>query len=124
MAKQFENVKNAFVVHLEGEIDQYAAAEIKAKIDIEIETSDKRNVIINLDGVTLMDSSGIGLIVGRYKNVTALGGRLVICGGSSSVRKIVELSGILKVIPLYKNISEADNALKIINKGERNEQDE
>ena len=112
MAKQFENVKNALVVRLKGEIDQCAASEIRDNIDIEIMNSPKKNLIIDLEGVTLMDSSGIGLIVGRYKTVRNLGGNLLLSGGSSYVRKMIDLSGIGKIITMYKNIQEADKALK------------
>lgn len=111
MAKEFETVKNALVVNLVGEIDQYAAAELKQRIDLEIESSSKKNLIINLFDVTLMDSSGIGLIVGRYKAVRSLGGSLVLCGAIPSVRKMIELSGIGKIVKSYNNISEADKAL-------------
>ncbi len=112
MAKEFENLKNAFVVHLKGEIDQCAASEIRDRIDIEIINSPKKNMIINLDSVTLMDSSGIGLIVGRYKNVNALGGKLLLAGGNSNVRKMIDLSGIRKVIDMYESVADADLALK------------
>ena len=121
MEKEFESTRNALVVNLSGEIDQYAAAELKGKIDIEIEASPKKNMIINLAGVSLMDSSGIGLIVGRYKAVRAVGGKLVICGAIPSVNKMIELSGICKVIENYKNIREADMALQVSDKSERNE---
>ena len=112
MAKQFENVKNALVVRLKGEIDQCAASEIRDNIDIEIMNSSKKNLIIDLEGVTLMDSSGIGLIVGRYKTVRNLGGNLLLSGGNSYVRKMIDLSGIGKIITMYKSIPEADKALK------------
>ena len=112
MAKQFENVKNALVVRLKGEIDQCAASQIRDNIDIEIMNSPKKNLIIDLDAVTLMDSSGIGLIVGRYKTVKNLGGNLLLAGGNSYVRKMIDLSGIGKIITMYKSIAEADKALK------------
>ena len=111
MPKQFENSKNALVVHLCGEVDQCMASEIRDIIDIEIINSPKKNLIIDLDKVTLMDSSGIGLIVGRYKTVKSRGGKLFLSGGNNSVRKMIALSGIEKVVTMYKNIEEADRAL-------------
>ena len=116
MQKQFDKVKNAIVVHLSGEIDQCVANEIKDRIDIEILNSKKRNVIIDLNDVTLMDSSGIGLIVGRFKTARSVGGTLLLSGGSSSVKKMIDLSGIGKVIDMYDSVREADNTL---NKNER-----
>ena len=112
MAKEFENAKNALVVHLKGEIDQCAASEIRDRIDLEIMNSSKKNLIIDLDAVTLMDSSGIGLIVGRYKTVNSFGGKLLLAGGNSYVRKMIDLSGIGKIVTMYKSIADADKTLK------------
>ena len=113
MARFFENARNALVVHLKGEIDQCAASEIRDTIDLEIMNSPKKNLIIDLDAVTLMDSSGIGLIVGRYKTVRTLGGKLLVSGGNETVRKMINLSGIGKVIKMHKSVPEADKALKM-----------
>lgn len=117
----FKNMKNSLLVCLSGELDQYAAADLKSKIDVEIQVAKKRNLIIDLSGVTLMDSSGIGLIVGRYKIIHSLGGRLVICGANEYVDKMITLSGIKKIIPLYKNANEADRKVYELYEIERNE---
>ncbi len=111
MSKNFSVVKNALVVHLHGEIDQYAAAELKEIIDIEIENSSKKNLIFDLSGVSLMDSSGIGLIVGRFKLLASLGGKVLICNASENILKIVTLSGIQKVIEIFKTLHEAEKSL-------------
>ena len=113
MANNFSLGKNALIVHLIGEIDQYAAAELKESIDVEIENSPKKNLIFDLSGVTLMDSSGIGLIVGRYKLISSLGGKVILCNASETVSKMIKLSGIQKVITLTKTQSEAERLLTV-----------
>ena len=118
MKRQFEKTKNALAVFLTGEIDQFAASELKSRIDVEMENSGKRNLIIDLSGVSLMDSSGIGLIVGRYKNLKPLGGKVVVSGGKNGVKKVVELSGITKLIPCFEDVEKADKSL--IDKGRKN----
>lgn len=117
----FKNMKNSLLVSLNGELDQYAAADLKSKIDIEIQASQKRNLIIDLSKVSLMDSSGIGLIVGRYKIIHSLGGKLAICGANEYVDKMITLSGIKKIIPLYKNAEEAAKKLYELYEIERND---
>ena len=111
MTRLFNSAKNALVVELSGEIDQCVANEIKDRIDIEILNSSKKNVIFDLGKVTLMDSSGIGLIVGRYKTAKNLGGTLVLCKATPGVRRMIDLSGIGKVITMYNSLNEADVAL-------------
>ena len=113
--------KNSVTVFLDGELDQYAAAEIKGKIDVEMENSDKKNLIIDLSKVTLMDSSGIGLIIGRFKQLSPIGGKVAVSGGNSGVRKVIDLSGVKKIIPYFESASEADRSFKNIqNSGREN----
>ena len=112
MSKTFRVGKNSVIVELHGEIDQYAAAQLKENIDIEIENSPKKNLIFDLKNVDLMDSSGIGLIVGRYKLITALGGKLALCNASKSVAKILSLSGIEKIVSNFPSLSEAEKSLE------------
>ena len=107
MAKQFTTYKNAAAVFLSGELDQYAAADLKSKIDVEIEASGKKNLIIDLSEVSFMDSSGIGLIIGRYKMLRPLGGSVAVCGANESVRRVIELSGLERLIPYYDTAEEA-----------------
>jgi len=59
-----------------------------------------RKVIFDFDSVTFMDSAGIGLIIGRYKFVNMLGGKLEVANLTESVKKIFEMSGILRLIPV------------------------
>ena len=62
------------------------------------------NVAFDFGRVSFMDSSGIGLIMGRYKVVHALGGKIVIYGLSENVRRIIEMSGIDKLVTTAKNL--------------------
>ena len=59
-----------------------------------------KKVIFDFDSVTFMDSSGIGLIIGRYKFTNMLGGKLEVANLTQNVKKIFEMSGILKLIPV------------------------
>ena len=110
MNKIFNESKRGLIINLSGELDQYVVAELKESIDIEIQSSLKKNVIINLKSVEMMDSSGIGLIVGRYKLTTSLGGKFAVCNANSNIKRILELSGITKVIKYYNTLSEAEKS--------------
>ncbi len=82
------------------EIDHHTAEKIRRKADYEIQRYMPKKVIFDFSKVNFMDSSGIGLIIGRYKIVSLLGGRLEIQNASTSVKRILEMSGILKLIPI------------------------
>ena len=81
------------------EIDESSVKEIRRKAEYEIERFMPREVIFDFDRVTFMDSAGIGMIIGRYKETNMLGGKMSIANLTDSVRKIFAMSGVLKIIP-------------------------
>ncbi|MDO4563773.1 MAG: anti-sigma factor antagonist [Clostridia bacterium] len=109
MPTEFREKGDALIVSLSGEVDQYAAAILKRKIDLEIEATRKKRLIFDLAKVTFMDSSGIGLIIGRYRLLSPIGGRIYLCGATRRVKKIVEISGLKKIAKCCRSV---DCALK------------
>ena len=95
---RMEAIGTTLVVKPEGEIDQSCAAELRSDIDREIHRCHIKNLILDFGGVTFMDSSGIGLIFGRYKQLKALGGKTIIIRPQPQVDKILELSGLKKLV--------------------------
>ena len=73
---------------------------IRRKIDNEITRYMPRKVILDFNKVSFMDSAGIGMIIGRYKMIKMLGGELEIENATRNVRKVLEMSGITKIISL------------------------
>ena len=63
-----------------------------------------KRVVFDFDSVTFMDSAGIGLIIGRYKFANMLGAKLEVTNLTQSVKKIFEMSGILRLIPITENV--------------------
>ena len=99
---EFDYIKTdkLLVVKIIEEIDHHTTEKIRRKIDNEITRYMPRKVVFDFDSVTFMDSAGIGLIIGRYKFANMLGGKLEVANLTQSVRKIFEMSGILKLIPV------------------------
>ncbi len=86
-----DGVMTAFV---EGEIDHHTSPSIREAIDEKI-IKDKPSVLrLDYSGVTFMDSSGIGLIMGRYKLISAYSGKIEVINVPLSMAKVVKLSGI------------------------------
>ena len=95
---RMEHAGNTLVVKLEGELDQSCAGEIRGDIDRELRLRNVRNLILDLAEVSFMDSSGIGMIIGRYKQIKARGGRTLVIRAQPQVDKILELSGLKKIV--------------------------
>ncbi len=100
MESKFYEDKKMLVFKITDEIDDCSVQKIRRKADYEIERYMPRKVVFDFDSVTFMDSAGIGLIIGRYKFTNMLGGKLEVANLTQSVRKIFEMSGILKLIPI------------------------
>lgn len=92
------------VIKLNGDLDHHSAGKLRERIDRELERTGAINAAFDFTHVSFMDSSGIGLIMGRYKIVHALGGKIVIYGLSDNVRRIIEMSGINKLVITAKNL--------------------
>lgn len=109
MSLQVETQKigTALVVRLNGELDHHTAELVRNRVDAELDADVCKNVIFSLEGLEFMDSSGLGVILGRYKKVSQHGGKMALCAVTDSVRKIFELSGILKILPLYETETRA-----------------
>ncbi len=84
----------ALVARLQGELDHHSAGLVREEIDRALERTGAVNIAFDFRHVTFMDSSGIGVLMGRYKKVTALGGRLAVFGASDTVRRIMRMSGL------------------------------
>ncbi|MCI8654768.1 MAG: anti-sigma factor antagonist [Clostridia bacterium] len=100
MESKYYNKDKLLVLKLTEEIDECSVQKIRRKADYEIERYMPKEVIFDFDSVTFMDSAGIGLIIGRYRLANMLGANLEITNVSDSIKKILEMSGILKIIPL------------------------
>ena len=88
-------------LRLDGELDMHTASMVRQAIDIEIEKRGIRTVILNLENVRFVDSSGLGVILGRYKKLLPMGGKLKITNVPPHIYKIMELSGLPKIINFY-----------------------
>ena len=99
------DVGEIIVFDITGEIDLYNAPEIKEKIKEEM-NKNKVNIIINLDKVTYIDSSGIGVLISSLSNLKKVGGALKLINVYASVRKVFELTKLTSFFDIYD--SEAD----------------
>ncbi len=82
------------------EIDEHTTEKMRRKMDNEITRFLPRKVVFDFSNVTFMDSAGIGMLLGRYKLIRMLGGCLEIININRQIKKLFEMSGILKIIPV------------------------
>lgn len=101
MVIRMSTEKNALTVWLSGELDHHAARSVREQVDAAIERSAAQVVRLDFSGVTFMDSSGIGLIMGRYRLLQGRGGRLLVVGTSERLLRVMKLAGLNK-LPVWE----------------------
>lgn len=106
---------NILIVELKGDVDHNSSYDIKLKIDEEIKKNPITTLILDMNKLEFMDSSGIGLILGRYKLLKSLGGTVVIVNPSPHILKIINMSGLHKIIYVYNSMEEAISERGVLN---------
>ena len=107
MKLHFSNEKDFLIMSISGEIDHRYAIQIRNEADRKIVTYPDKKLIVDLTNVTFMDSSAIGVIIGRYKLVMSLGSSMAIVSSNETLGRILEMSGIHKIIRIYQSLSDA-----------------
>lgn len=88
------NDGNRITAALFGDIDHHAAREMRTELDSVISRSHPELLILDLEHVGFMDSSGIGLILGRSRSVRAVGGELLIKNARREIAEVIKISGL------------------------------
>ena len=92
------------IIYIPKEVDHCFADEIRDVVDRKLQLENIRQLEFDFFGTEFMDSSGIGLLMGRYKLMKALGGSVTIVHAGERIQKILMLSGIHKIIPIEGEI--------------------
>ena len=107
MYLKFQKEDENLIIYMMGELDHHSAEEVRSKIDDRIDRENINKLILDFTNVTFMDSSGIGVVIGRYKKISLKKGDICIANVNNSVKRVFDLSGMFKIIKLYDNVEQA-----------------
>lgn len=93
---------SALILHISEELDHHIAVQVSKTVDTQIEKGNLKTLIFDFTGMTFMDSSGIGMVMGRYRKMSYLGGQTYVTGIGESVDRIFSMSGLYRIIPKYQ----------------------
>ena len=113
MESFYQKEDKQLIFEINEDIDECVVQKIRRRLDNEIERYMPKEVIFDFNKVSFMDSAGIGLILGRYKLANMLGGKVEVTNLTTTVRKIFEMSGILKIIPEIQYSTKEKKAQKV-----------
>ena len=93
MAVEITLQDRTLVAVLDGEIDHHCAQPMRTEIDEKITAYQPEVLVLDFAGVTFMDSSGIGLIMGRHRSMESIGGEVIVRNPPQHIRRVMRLSG-------------------------------
>jgi len=111
MSLQLDIQGRVLIAAPEGELDHHKAERLRVQIDSAYEKSPCRHMILDMSAVSFMDSSGIGMIIGRYKNAEKRGGQLALARLNPNLSKLFELSGLAKIVLRTQTVEAALESL-------------
>lgn len=100
MSVEINTVGEVVTAYLGGELDHHTAREMREAIDSAVELNMPTLLVLDFKNISFMDSSGIGLVMGRYRNLVKTGAELHITGTSHQIYKVMKLAGIERLAKL------------------------
>ena len=93
---------NCPVFRISGELDHHNAQNIRKELDFAIKKYRLSELILDLKNLNFMDSSGIGIILGRYKKISCFGGKVYAIHADRQIRRILMISGLTKLVEIME----------------------
>jgi stage II sporulation protein AA (anti-sigma F factor antagonist) len=105
--------QRVLIVRLTGDLDHHTASDVRNRIEAELVKDIHTHLVLNLENLQFMDSSGLGVILGRYKQMSSKGGKMYLCSVQPSVFKLMEMSGLFQILPTYQDECSAISACEV-----------
>lgn len=102
-----QQYKNILIAKIDGDIDHHVCESLRHRIDDQLEAFRCKHILFSFTNVSFMDSSGIGVLIGRYKLVQQIGGLIAVAGANEKVQQIFQLSALDKLFPNFATEQEA-----------------
>ena len=97
MVMRMQSIPDGLCIWLSGELDHHAARDLRAQIDAAVERCKVKRLVLDFSEVGFMDSSGIGLIMGRHRSMESIGGEVIVRNPPQHIRRVMRLSGMERI---------------------------
>ena len=99
--------EQCIIIRLDKDLDHHNSLLIREKTDKLIDMGNVKKIIFNFEQTEFMDSSGIGVIMGRYKRMLVSGGKVIVTNVSDTIDRIFLLAGLYKIVSKCSTVKEA-----------------
>lgn len=98
--EEFAIIDNYLCIRMPREVDHHGAAGIRENADKLIMDDKVKNIVFDFEDTTFMDSSGIGIIIGRYRKISCFGGKVYAINTNDRIRRLLKTSGMSAIIDI------------------------
>jgi stage II sporulation protein AA (anti-sigma F factor antagonist) len=95
------------IAEVSGELDLSAAGSFRDRVDQELSRTGSPNLVLNLQKLDFIDSTGLGALLGRHRQVTASGGKFILAGPPPKVMSMIEMAGLSSVLKIVRSQEDA-----------------
>lgn len=103
----YEAREHALVIHLPKELDHHNCKNLKYETDLLLEENYIRKLVFDFSNTQFMDSSGIGVLLSRYKQMKGSGGDVAVSGAGMQILRILSIGGVTKLVERYDTVEDA-----------------
>lgn len=96
--EEFQIIDKYLMIKLPGEVDHHKSQYLCQKADEMLLCKDVKNIVFDFENTVFMDSSGVGIIMGRYQKITCIGGKIYIIHANQQIKRIIKVSGMAKYV--------------------------
>lgn len=101
--ESFQVIDNCLMIKLPEEVDHHRAGFICEQADEFILQKGVEHVVFDFEDTKFMDSSGIGIIMGRYKQISCFGGKVYVIHADRQIKRILQMSGLQRIVEMIEN---------------------
>ena len=102
MEERFQMIENYLMIRMPEEVDHHQASSLSERADEYIMNEGVGNVVFDFEVTRFMDSSGIGVIIGRYKKISYFGGKVFAINADTRIKRTLMICGLHKVIEIME----------------------
>lgn len=106
-AAEYHVKEKCLIIQVKQDLDHHNTLSIREQSDKLLDKGQIKNIVFDFSGTDFMDSSGIGVIMGRYKKIALSGGKIFVTGINNNLDRIFRMSGLYRIVPKFDSIEEA-----------------
>ena len=108
MQEEYQIIDNYLLIRLPEEIDHHSSTEISRRADHLLLDTQVAHLVFDFENTRFLDSSGIGILAGRYRKISRFGGKVFVVNASERIKRILKMSGLKEIVEVMEDEQDAE----------------